>query len=487
MTMTQRTRLFGFGFLLLALALCPTTSALAQLGGGGLGGGGFGGGGFGGGGGGFGGGGFGGQNAGIRVDADGVLHMKVVRDPQGRLLRQKFQAARRALKPELEKASNLRKISLTRLEQAIARRIAAGEEPTDEMKYMAGMLRVSHVFFYPETNDIVIAGPAEGFGADLVGRVRGLSTGWPVLELQDVIVALRAFPPAGNPTQVVGCSIDQTEEGMRRFQQFLSRLPSNLPRSQAPQLITTMRQVLGPQVVTVQGVSPKSHFAQVLVEADYRMKRIGIGLESPPVRMKSYVDRANPSGGSNAISRWYFVPDYQAVRVSDDETAMALVGWGVKLVGVEELVTADGQTKETTRGNRASRAWCSEFTKLYPKIAARAPVYAQLRSLIDLTVVAAFIQQQDYYSQIGWDLGVFADENQLPVETYEAPKQVETAVNVVFKGRNKWMTPIGGGVEIKPLTALRSANVLPDDKGELAKYRKETTIPKLDPDQWWWD
>ncbi len=482
MNITQRRRVLGFGLLLTALAVWPTGSAFAQFGG--FGGGGFGGGGFGGGG--FGGGGFGGgQNAGVEVDADGVLRMKVVKDPRGRLLREKFQAARRALKPEVTKPSMLRKISLNRLERAIAKRLANGEAPTEEMNYLAGLLRVQYVFFYPETNDIVIAGPAEGFAPDLTGRVRGLTSGRAVIALEDLIVALRAFPPAGNPTQLVGCSIDPTPEGLQRFQKFLNSVGSRITPAQTANLVRTMKQMLGPHVVTVQGVSPKTHFAQVLVEADYRMKLIGIGLEQPPVKMKSYVDRAS-GGGLNAMTRWWFVPNYEAVRVSRDETAMELVGWGVKLVGEEERVTADGQIRAARRGNRASQAWCAEFTKLYPKIADREPVFAQLRNLIDLAVTAAFIQQQDFYSQAHWDLGVFRDERRLPVETYEAPRQVEAAVNAIWRG-NKLMTPIGGGVEMEPLKALRSTNRLPDEKGEVAKARQETRIPRLDPDQWWWD
>jgi len=55
-----------------------------------------------------------------------------------------------------------------------------------------------------------------------------------------------------------------------------------------------------------------THFAAVLVEADYRMKLIGIGLERPPVRLVSYVDRASPSQISrNALVRWFFTPDYE--------------------------------------------------------------------------------------------------------------------------------------------------------------------------------
>jgi hypothetical protein len=64
------------------------------------------------------------------------------------------------------------------------------------------------------------------------------------------------------------------------------------------------------------------------------MKLIGIGLEDPPVRLRSYVERANPSQiARNALQRWYFMPEYKCVKVSDDALAMQQVGDGVKLVG----------------------------------------------------------------------------------------------------------------------------------------------------------
>ncbi len=101
---------------------------------------------------------------------------------------------------------------------------------------------------------------------------------------------------------------------------------------------------MGMQNISVNGVSPKTHFAQVMVEADYRMKLIGIGLEKPPIKLVTYVDRATASEfNSNALQRWFFVPDYECVRVSNDNLAMELVGDGVKLVGENELVSASGQ------------------------------------------------------------------------------------------------------------------------------------------------
>ena len=38
---------------------------------------------------------------------------------------------------------------------------------------------------------------------------------------------------------------------------------------------------LGRQDITMYGIDPRTHAGRVLVEADYRMKLVGIGLETP--------------------------------------------------------------------------------------------------------------------------------------------------------------------------------------------------------------
>ena len=290
----------------------------------------------------------------------GVLRTVTHADPGLEQTRRNNEAARAALNPDVAQKSSLRKISLNRLEKAIEAHIATGRKmPTDEMRYLAGLTRVQHVFFYPETNDIVIAGPAEGWFNDLSGRVLGIPTGRPIVELQDLVVALRAYPPRGNGPRMIGCSIDATPEGLKRMQQFLSSIgtaadPSNPDYTQF--IVDGLRTNLGLQKVRIDGVPPDTHFAQVMVEADYRMKLIGIGLETPPVKITSYVDRAEPGQISrNAMQRWWFVPDYKCVRVSDDELAMELVGNGVKLLGEDEVVGGDGQRAGGRRQNQSGQ------------------------------------------------------------------------------------------------------------------------------------
>ncbi|MEW4454894.1 DUF1598 domain-containing protein [Bremerella sp. JC817] len=426
--------------------------------------------------------------AGIFVDAQGVLKMRRALDPTGQLMRRRVQQAASVLPPELNRPSKLRKVSLNRLEKAVAEAVAKGGGIPDEMKNLAGLNEIQYVFYYPDTKDIVIAGTAEGYVRDLNGVNVGTYSGKATLQLDDLVVALRAFAPYSKGTNDVGVSIDPTQEGLAKLNQVIASIPQTSVRPGDTQaIVSAMKNALGLQVVSVRGVSPNTHFARVMVEADYRMKLIGIGLEQPPVNIPSYVEKARPGSiASNAMQRWYFVPNYDCVKVSEDGLAMELMGEGVKLIGASEMVTMQGGRQQTNAVDRSSYMFTSTFTKKYGELAEREAVFAQLRDLIDMLIAAAYIQEQDYYQESGFDLGVFADEDSFPVENLAAPETVETAVNAIWKG-NRLLTPIGGGVEIRAKEALTPENVQQDEKGELAETQKGINLDNLAAGQWWWD
>lgn len=425
--------------------------------------------------------------AGIAVDADGVLKMFAVTDRGGVLTKRRIEEARKIHDASIWKSSPLRKVSLNRLEAAVQARLAAGEKPSDEMLNLVGLTRIKYVFFYPETNDIVVAGPAEPWADDLTGRARGIDSGRPVILLEDLVVALRTFGPQSRDSAIITCSIDPTREGLANMQEFLRRIGRTNPNISETGIVKGLKESLGLQVIRITGVPANTHFAQVLVEADYRMKLIGIGIERPRTKIPSYVELANPrSIAQNALQRWYFVPNYECVRMSDDQNAMELVGEGVKLIGENEFVAGDGTRVETKSENPASKKYVETFTSKYPDLAAELPVYAQLRNLIDISVAAAFIQQQDFFGKAGWNMSLFADEGKYPVETVNAPKRVESAVTSYRKG-NTLVTPIGGGVQMEPRLALASEYVLKDEQGAVKQALQETKTDKLADGQWWWD
>jgi len=475
-------RLFVATMVAVGCLLLQPRCVVAQFGGGG-------------GGGGAGGGGAGGNNnnqnqsifSGVAVDADGVLQRRAVNDPTGQLTQQRVRESLARLDSKLAQRSALRKVSLTRLARLVSQAIDEGHGPDEAMQHLAGLTRIKYVFYYPETQDIVLAGPAEGWVETAAGRVVGLHSGHPVLELQDLIVALRAFPPNEKSNPLVYCSIDATPEGLQRMQQFLSSVGRQIQSGDEQYIVEGLRESLGLQMITMGGISTKTHFAQVMVEADYRMKLIGLGLERPPARFRSYLSLANfASIARNAMCRWWFVPDYQRIKMSADGYAAEFVGNGVKLVGEDELVARDGSRVQSGTQNRASRKFTQGFTQNYAQIAENAPVYGQLRNCVDMLVAAAFMQQHDLYGKAGWDLSVMGDEAIYPVETFNAPQQVASAVNSMWKGRHL-ATPVGGGVQIEATQALEAENLIADEDGKLQTARSEVNLSELPADKWWWD
>ncbi len=427
------------------------------------------------------------STGGVQIDAQGVVSTRVV-DQSGELTRRMRREAEVNLNKDIQKVSELRKVSLVKLEREVAALKAAGKPIPPEMKYLAGLTRITHVFFYPEDNDIVIAGPAEGFFVNGNRRVVGMKSGEATLHLEDLIAALRAYGPDGKRARLISCSIDPTQEGLARFQQAYRQVKAQYQGPhQAPQIAHAFSNALGKQTITINGVSPKTRFAQVLTEADYRMKLYGIGVEQPPVRITSFIDVAKPTTvRKNSLQRWFFQPNYDCVKVNEDQTAMQLDGSGVKLVGEDESVSASGDRKRQGKSNKASRTFCNSFTKNYDALSRKATLYGELRNLMDISITAAFIQKMNMYERAGWGMDTFGDENQYAIEIYPAPKKVAPVVNAVVK-HGKLMTPIGGGVSIQARIALNSDRLQTDTDGKIDEVRDSITTDQLAETQWWWD
>lgn len=435
---------------------------------------------------------------GVAVDAEGVLRVKEVRDPGGRLLAARIAAARRELPADVAAPTKLRYVSLNRLEAAIAKNIAAGKPVDDVMQNLAGLQRVQYVMCLPasrdsqgggpESGEVVLAGPAEGWVDNGAGQTVGVNNGRPTLQLEDLLVALRMFPPGRADKPFVGCTIDPTPAGLKRMQAFQRKVPNAVPQNArarvALQLAAGMREALGMAKVRVFGVPAETQMAKVLIEADYRMKLIGIGLESAPVKMVTFIGALN-SARNGALQRWWFTPNYECVRVADDRLAMELVGQGVRLQSEDKVIGPGGKLlNERAVPNKASDMFVASFTEKYEAIAAREPVFAQMRNCIDLLVAAAFLQREDFYGRTAWDARVLLSERQLPTRTHNTPRKAPCAANSLWKG-NRLLTPAGGGVSILPHRALSPERVLKDD-GSVAKLRRQTS-ERLPEDRWWWD
>src|SRR5574340_942546 len=199
---------------------------------------------------------------GIAIDTDGILQ-NATADDRAKLANLRAEALQE-IPGDLGQWTELRKVSLASLEAALGKAAKEGQPLPDEIKYLAGLQQVRYVFVYPEKHDIVLAGPGEGWKVDGQGNVIGATTGRPVMLLDDLLVALRTARKAADGG--ISCSIDPTQEGLQQLQQHVRNLRTI---GNPQQTAAGIEQALGPQKISVHGVPDESHFARVLVAADY--------------------------------------------------------------------------------------------------------------------------------------------------------------------------------------------------------------------------
>jgi hypothetical protein len=423
---------------------------------------------------------------GVFVDADGVLHTVMVGETGDQLARLRRQNVARASGAVAGKAT-LRRVSLARAANEVRECISAGKPVPDELRYLAGITQIQYVFVYPEEKDIVISGPAEGWEMDAAGRVVGQFSKRPVLRLDDLVVALRVFPPNGNRNVLVGCSIDQTQEGMQRLNQYLASVGTLSNRQAVPALLQGVRESLGMHDIVVWGVPGDSRLAMVLVEGDYRMKLIGLGLENPRVRgLTSFYSLLGPGdGGRLKVQHWWFVPSYDAIVTSDDRTAFEFLGQRVKLIGADDRPKAGGEVERGKTAGTNTKKFAQSFTTHYEELARINTIFADLQNAFDIIILAALIQQDNLISRVAPDLNFFLDTDGYEPERFPTPKNVDSVVNAKWLG-SKLATPVGG-VIVEPPTIISSQSSKPTADSKLQSERQAARDKAKNSDHWWAD
>lgn len=408
---------------------------------------------------------------GVRIDAEGVLTNLTV-DESSRLSKIRQQALTEVA-GNLNACADLRFVSLGRLAKTVAECRAAGKPLPDDVRYMAGLQRVRYVLVLPELNDLVLAGPAEGWKADAIGNVVGATTNRPVVLLDDLIVALRTY---GNLGATASCSIDPTSEGLQRLKVVARQLRAN----DTPDAVAVrVKEALGPQTITIRGVDASSHFARVMITADFRMKRLAMKFEPSPVNgLPSYLDmiRAGRTGMSNMLPRWWLAPKYDALQTDDKKLIWELRGQGVQCLAEEDLVGEDGRRTHTGKAGLAAQRWADTMTEKFSELADHDSTFGQVRNLMDLAVVAAIISHERLENRAGVELTELVDSGLSG--RFHAPRQVATQVSFVKKSGRR-MLSASGGVDVSPWKVLAVTESQPG----LAAIRAKA-VPNSN--NWWW-
>ncbi len=286
-----------------------------------------------------------------------------------------------------------RAISLRNLQRAIQGCLSSA--CPDRLKHLGGITLLQGYAIDICRGDIVLFGIAD--------------QQLPYLHLEDLIVAMRNAwfkfsVRKGNTVSysAPGCSIDPDPI----VAQELSR-------------VTTDRwdQVCQkPQQVRVLGIPTDLHFAQVMVQADYDMKRIVNGMDSIPEiesltdihikRMKDRVDSGKIGAAPPALSRFWFSPGENVILVNSE--GAILEKSEIRLLTEAEHLSP-GKMVGTGRADPLSKIFAQEFTRKFDEISSQRPVYKELENLFRFVSIAKVLKSRNAAEIAGLDLSVLLD------------------------------------------------------------------------------
>ena len=410
---------------------------------------------------------------GIRIDASGVVqHM--TREMQLETL--DFLKKQMApVEGDMMKESGMRVISLRQLEAAVAKAKANNQELPDSVKYLAGLQRVEYVF--ASDNDVLIAGPAEGWTINEAGVVVGKKSGRPVLHLEDFVTAMQTVEKAREGFGIT-VSIDPTEEGSKNLNRFYGKFRGQF----TAQTARLAEQAMGAQVISLTGVPNNSRFAQILVAADYQMKRYAMGFEEAPVaNMPSllHMAQANPRKAPKTITpRFWMECNYNPVGRSEDGKAFHLTGPAVKALTEQQAIAADGKNKGARKGHPMAQRWAESMTENFEELAKKQVVFGELRNIMDMSVIAALIANENLLEKTKLEIPALLGK----VETkgWNTPKTVPAQCSFV-KLINSTLATVSGGI------VLDSWSVAENVKADAMVAQSRTKAITAMGDKWWWD
>jgi hypothetical protein len=385
--------------------------------------------------------------------------------------------------------SPLRFVSLPRLEAAIAACQARHAPLEPEMLTLAGLQRVSYVLAYPQSGDLVLAGPAGPWQAAPGGGLFSTESGRAVVRLDDLLALWRRSRE--HRSAPFGCSIVPRREALARTQEFLTASAATpLEPSERGAWLRQLRDALGEQDVVYYAVDRDSRIAGLLLAADYHMKLVGMGLAPGVPGVKSYLAtvRLGPDGAGPpmAVLRWWFAMPASTVEAAADRHAFAMPDRCIQVLSENELLEARGERIHTGQSDDLNRQFAASFTREFTALADKYPVYSELQRAFELSLAFALIEREGLAEKVGWTPTLLLDSDRLRLPQASAPRSVQTVINHRVIGGRQIIAGVSGGVWVDGAKNLSTAPATAVTAKKLSDASKPPA-PGNEAGRWWWD
>ncbi len=299
-----------------------------------------------------------------------------------------------------DEAHHGRALSLRMLSRLCAEHPDARELPL-EARTLGGITWIHGFIVVPDQQDVILFGEVE--------------EGCPPLQLDDFVVALRnadlQYAKRTDDTiywQNPGCTIDPDPNVLIRLKRVMAGNGTADSADKQAVIDRWAKVCESPQSVGVFGVPFDSHFANVMVQADYDMKLLADGNDAPPVPglisymslnyQRAVAEIGSDSDGSSQglLDRFWFYPGVVSyVQTSAD---VALETCQVVLLTEAEVIARSGETEGTGQANPLAKQFADSLTESYDNLTAHRPIYRELESLFRFVALAKILKQENSFA-----------------------------------------------------------------------------------------
>ena len=180
--------------------------------------------------------------------------------------------------------------------------------------------------------------------------------------------------------------------------------------------------------------------------------------------------------------------NYDAIEATKDHMAFQMTGQGVQVLSENERLTDGGERIHTGKSSGPTHEFAENFTKKFSAMAAKYPVYAELKNVFDLAVVSALLKTEDIPNQIGWRMTHFQNPRAYRVKRSSPPQVVRSVVNYRVLKKKYVIAGVSGGVSFRADGLVGSKGVKINDYGVMDAEHQAATIPTdIEKTAWWWD
>jgi hypothetical protein len=391
--------------------------------------------------------------------------------------------------PATTAAVQMRAVSLRVFQSKLAAALQEGRIP-DELQLLCGLTVISGYVIDNDSNDMILFGRADPQR--------------PPLHTEDLVVALRnvwfRYPrEQGKAFDFAdpGCSIDPDPAIIQELQNAARTI---LQAEVEESTLKNWGDVCGrPQTVRTIGIPARTHFAKVMVDADYFMKRLVDGSESLGVEgLTSLLDMTMTqakeeilrSGKTSlpveSMNRFWFYPGRN--RYAEDTGIVEIEKCPVILLTEQEHL---GKTEitGTGRANPLAQKFADSFSVSYSQIAEKKPLYFELEALFRIVALAKIAK----YQNVKVDFSYLLDHS--PLSWVDVPLTLPGLANLKqFQHRRDvpdgyellqlWL-PSCGGVDIGINVTADSFDR--DRTGRLPAMKRELLSARPSPEALYWD